>query len=107
MSAPDDLARLLPFDRDPLPEPETAQARRTLLEAVCELIDAEIRLYSRRQVAELVSVSDETVRLAERAGRLVPSHRLGPRLLRYDHKAVRAWIEAHRLGEPRRRGGAR
>ncbi len=75
-----------------------APARTHLLEAVCDLIDCEVRLYSLRQVADLIGISPGTLKQEEKAGKIRPTHRFGPRLMRYSLEEVRRYVREHRLG---------
>lgn len=54
-----------------------------------------------RQLAELLQVSESTVRRLARDGR-IPSIRLTPRLLRFNLKAVRRALDGDSAATPRR-----
>ena len=57
------------------------------------------RLLTTREVAELLSVSPETVLRRWRSGEL-PGFRLATNVLRFDADELDAWLEQRRQGAP-------
>jgi len=57
-------------------------------------------LWTARQTAEVLNVSERTVFTLTKAGKL-PVVKIGERGIRYDPRDVRAWIEAAKRGQKR------
>jgi len=57
-------------------------------------------LWTARQTAEVLNVSERTVFTLTKSGKL-PVVKIGERGIRYDPRDVRAWIEAAKRGQKR------